>query len=425
MFKQLDVQAPKNRHSSPGSLHTRQSQLEGSSAPIGDTVLTDTQDEDPPVPDYKPFALRWPFLTTLLLFICSLIILVIVGLSRLPIQKSTSVTQILLGRQIPERELGVPSGVANTENGTHLPLAKSPSYEGSTDAVVINECQDWYLIRPEDNCTSIATAHNTTIEQLFAWNPSIGSQCASLKPYSWLCVDSPNSASLDRRQDWSTIDWSSALSTIEWTPVLSTVDWSTALTTVDWSSVFNSFSTESPIWHCSPVSTMYCCFGTDGIPGACVCGGRQGQFTCTCTCGPTGAWASLEYTISPREGYAAIVTTTSTRTESMTRSAATKTEVINTPSPLSNHAGTTAHLTTPYITAFKPAKSPDCSTSEYGDMVSNKAGPRAERDRVEPKPCRPTIRIQCIIADHQYTAAPNISDKPRNSPPCQRRQLLR
>lgn len=385
MFEQLDVQAPKQRHSSPGSLHTLQGQLEGPSTPIGDTVLTDTQDEDPPAPDYKPFALRWPFLTTLLLFICSLIILVIVGLSRLPIQKSTSFTQILLGRQIPERELGVPSGFANTEYGTHLPLAKSPSYEGSTDAVVINECQDWYFIRPEDNCTSIAIAHNTSVEQLYAWNPSVGSQCASLKPHSWLCVDSPSfAASLAPRQDWSTIDWSSALSTVQWTPVLSTVDWSTALATVDWSSVFNSFSTESPIWHCSPVSTMYCCFGTDGIPGACVCGGRQGQFTCTCTCGPTGAWASLEYTISPREGYAAIVTTASTKTDSMARSAATKTEAVNTPSPLSNHAETTAHLTTPYITALKPAKSPDCPTSECGDLLSNKAGLRAEQDRIEP-----------------------------------------
>lgn len=266
---------------------------------------------------------------------------------------------------------------------THLPLAKSPSYEGSTDAVVINECQDWHFIRPEDNCTSIATAHNTTIEQLYAWNPSIGSQCTSLKPHSWLCVDSPSSAaSLAPRQDWSTIDWSSALSTIQWTPVLTTMDWSTALTTVDWSSVFNSSSTESPIWHCSPVSTMCCCFGTDGIPGTCVC---NGQFTCSCTCGPpSGVFVSLDYTGSRREEYAAMVTTASTRTESMTRSAATKTEVVNIPSPLSNHAGTTAHLTTPYTTAFKPAKLPDCSTSECGDLVSNKAGQRAEQDRAEP-----------------------------------------
>lgn len=387
MFEQLDVQVPKHRHSSPGGLHTLQSQLEGSSTPIGDTVLTDTQDGDPPVPDYKPFALRWPFLTTILLFICSLITLVIIGLQRLPIQKSTSFTQILLGRQIPEREPGLSCGVAVTEYGTQLSQAKLPSYEGSTDAVVIDKCQDWYFVRPEDSCTSIATAHNTTIEQLYSWNPSIGSQCSSLKQYSWLCVDGPSSvASLAPRQDWSAIDWSSALSTVQWTPVLSTVDWSTALTTVDWSSVFNSFSTESPIWHCSPVSTMYCCFGTDGIPGACVCGGRQGQFTCTCTCGPTGAWASLEYTISPREGYAAIVTTAFTRTNSMTRSTATKTDAVNMPSPLSNHAERTAQLTTPSITAFKPAKSPDCSTSECGDLASNKAGLRAEQDRVEPNP---------------------------------------
>lgn len=211
-------------------------------------------------------------MTTILLFICSLIILLIVGLQRLPIQKSTSFTQVLLGRQVSERGPGVPSGVAVTEYGTHLPQAKSPSYESSTDAFVIDNCQDWYFISPGDNCTSIATAHNTTIEQLYAWNPSIGSQCASLKPHSWICVGSRSSAaSLAPRQDWSTIDW---------TAVLSTVDWATALTTVDWSSVFSSFSTQSPIWHCSPVSTMYCCFGTNGIPGACVCGGLNGQFTC-------------------------------------------------------------------------------------------------------------------------------------------------
>lgn len=340
-------------------------------------MLTDTQDGDPPIPDYKPFALRWPFLTTILLFICSLIILVIVGLQRLPIQKSTSFAQILLARQISKREPGVPSGSAVTEYDTHLPQAKSPSYQGSTDATVINQCEDWYFIRPEDSCTSIAIAHNTTTEQLYAWNPSIGSQCASLKPHSWLCVGSPSSAvSLAPRQDWSTIDWSA---------VLSTVDWSIELTTVDWSSVFNSFSTQSPIWHCSPVNTMYCCFGTDGIPGACVCGGRDGLFTCTCTCGPTGnVWATLEYTAHPKEGYAAIVTTASTRTDSMTRSTATKTEAINMPSPLSNHAGTTARLTTPFTTAFNPAKSPDVSTSKFGDVVSNKAGRRVKQGRAEP-----------------------------------------
>lgn len=377
MSEQLDVQVPKHRRFSSGSLHTPQSQLNGSNTPMGDTVLTDIQDGDPPVPDYKPFALRWPFVATILLFICSLIILVIIGLQRLPIQESTSFAQVLLGRQISEREPGVPSGVTVTEYGPHLPQAKSPSYEGSTDAIVINECKDWYFVRPEDSCTSIATAHNTTTEQLCAWNPSIGSQCASLEPHSWLCVDSPSSAaSIAPRQDWSTIDWSS---------VLNTVQWPSELTTVDWNSVFSSFSAQSPIWHCSPVSTMYCCFGTDGIPGACLCGGLNGQFTCTCTCGPTGRdWVSLDWTAPLAERHAAIVTTASTRTDSMTRSKATKTEAVNMPSPLSNHAGTTAHLTTPYITAFKPAKSPDVSTPS-GDMVSNKAGRRAKQGRAEPR----------------------------------------
>lgn len=375
MSEQLDMQVPDHRHSSSGSLHTLQNQLDGSNIPIGDTILTNTRDGDPPVPDYKPFALRWPSLTTIFLFICSLIILVIVGLQRLPIQKSTSFAQVLLGRQVSEREPGVPSGIAILEYGPHPPQAKSPSYEGSTDAIVINECQDWYFVRPGDSCTSIATAHNTTTEQLYARNPSIGSQCASLKPHSWLCVDSPSAAaSLAPRQDWSTLNWSS---------LLATVDWPIELTTVQWSSVFNGFSTQSPIWHCSPVDTMYCCFGTDGIPGACVCGGRNDLFTCTCTCGPTGAaWASLVWTAKPREGYAAIVTTAFTRTDSTTRSTATKTGAVNMPSPLSNHAGTTAHLTTPYITALKPAKSPDVSTSS-GHLVSNKAGWRAKQSKAE------------------------------------------
>lgn len=403
MSEQLDVQVPKHRHSSSGSLHTLQTQLNGPSTPIGDTILTDTQDGDPPVPDYKPFALRWPFLTTILLFICSLIILVIVGLQRLPIQKSTSFAQVLLGRQVSERGPGVPSRAAVTEYDAHLPQARSPSYEGSTDAVVINKCQDWYFVRPEDSCTSIATAHNTTTEQLYAWNPSIGSQCSSLKPLSWLCVDSPTSAaSLAPRQDW--------------TSVLATVDWSKELATVDWPSVFSSFSSQSPIWQCSPVDTMYCCFGTDGISGVCACGVPHGQVTCTCTCGPTAGWPGLEYPVTTRVGYEAIVTTASTTADSMTRSTATKTEAVNMPSPLSDHAGAAVHLTTSPITAFKPAKSPDVSPCS-GDLISNNVGQRANRGRAEPNsvsqesgsnvssqttnmPPRPTVQTIPVTVHH-------------------------
>jgi LysM repeat protein len=63
--------------------------------------------------------------------------------------------------------------------------------DGSTD-----DCFQWYVIQPNDNCALIESSFGITFTQLQLWNPDLNSTCGNLLLGEAYCVNSPQSTSL-------------------------------------------------------------------------------------------------------------------------------------------------------------------------------------------------------------------------------------
>ncbi|KAL2812859.1 hypothetical protein BJX63DRAFT_432363 [Aspergillus granulosus] len=50
------------------------------------------------------------------------------------------------------------------------------------------DCTEYYVVQSGDGCWAISDAHGIDVETLYAWNPSIGSDCGSIWPDYALCV---------------------------------------------------------------------------------------------------------------------------------------------------------------------------------------------------------------------------------------------
>lgn len=57
-----------------------------------------------------------------------------------------------------------------------------------TQAGMVSDCGDFYLVVSGDGCYDIAANAGISLDDFYAWNPAVGSDCASLWPDYYVCV---------------------------------------------------------------------------------------------------------------------------------------------------------------------------------------------------------------------------------------------
>ncbi|KAK8092914.1 hypothetical protein PG999_014501 [Apiospora kogelbergensis] len=62
-----------------------------------------------------------------------------------------------------------------------------------TQAGMPADCNNFYQVAGGDTCGNIASTHGVSLEQFYAWNPAVGSTCASLWAGYWVCIGTGSS----------------------------------------------------------------------------------------------------------------------------------------------------------------------------------------------------------------------------------------
>ncbi|KAK3941414.1 hypothetical protein QBC46DRAFT_458301 [Diplogelasinospora grovesii] len=57
-----------------------------------------------------------------------------------------------------------------------------------TQTGMVSNCDDFYDVVSGDGCYNIAAANNITLDDFYAWNPAVGTNCTSLWPDYYVCV---------------------------------------------------------------------------------------------------------------------------------------------------------------------------------------------------------------------------------------------
>ncbi|KAI5457371.1 hypothetical protein BGZ63DRAFT_342493, partial [Mariannaea sp. PMI_226] len=67
---------------------------------------------------------------------------------------------------------------------TSVPVTTpSPVRDGMT-----KDCTKFYLMQSGDLCWSMAQNAGITLDQFYAWNPAVGSDCGNLWPDYYYCI---------------------------------------------------------------------------------------------------------------------------------------------------------------------------------------------------------------------------------------------
>ena len=53
---------------------------------------------------------------------------------------------------------------------------------------MVSNCDAFYLVQAGDSCAAIASQFSITLTQFYAWNPAVGSSCATLDAADYVCV---------------------------------------------------------------------------------------------------------------------------------------------------------------------------------------------------------------------------------------------
>jgi hypothetical protein len=53
---------------------------------------------------------------------------------------------------------------------------------------MIGNCSKFHLVAESDTCSSIATAAGIALSDFYAWNPAVGSSCATMLAKNNVCV---------------------------------------------------------------------------------------------------------------------------------------------------------------------------------------------------------------------------------------------
>ncbi|KAJ5541919.1 hypothetical protein N7535_004338 [Penicillium sp. DV-2018c] len=57
-----------------------------------------------------------------------------------------------------------------------------------TQTGMVSTCNDFYLVVSGDSCFDIAAANGIALDDLYSWNPAVGTDCAGLWPDYYICV---------------------------------------------------------------------------------------------------------------------------------------------------------------------------------------------------------------------------------------------
>jgi LysM repeat protein len=73
---------------------------------------------------------------------------------------------------VPPTSTSTATTPTSTGNGITTP---TPTQDG-----MVANCNKFYLVRSGDTCSSVASSNGITLDQFYAWNPAVGTTCASL-----------------------------------------------------------------------------------------------------------------------------------------------------------------------------------------------------------------------------------------------------
>ena len=75
-----------------------------------------------------------------------------------------------------------------TRSGDIPSLLMTASSSRPTQAGVSNKCADWWLVGPRETCKSVRRKAGISHDDLIAWNPAIGADCAGMEEDKYICV---------------------------------------------------------------------------------------------------------------------------------------------------------------------------------------------------------------------------------------------
>ncbi|EAW24579.1 uncharacterized protein NFIA_041570 [Aspergillus fischeri NRRL 181] len=93
---------------------------------------------------------------------------------------------------------GMSDSNTTTSISTTVPTSSSATSTGPpgpTQTGVVANCQQWYVARTGDTCYDIAATYGITLDQFYAWNPAVGSDCSGLRASYAYCVMTPATSS--------------------------------------------------------------------------------------------------------------------------------------------------------------------------------------------------------------------------------------
>ncbi|RAK97321.1 uncharacterized protein BO80DRAFT_482371 [Aspergillus ibericus CBS 121593] len=67
---------------------------------------------------------------------------------------------------------------STTPTGSYLPQQTG----------IASNCDEYYYVQYGDTCSAIATNHDISLSDFYAWNPAVGTTCSSLDADYWVCV---------------------------------------------------------------------------------------------------------------------------------------------------------------------------------------------------------------------------------------------
>ncbi|RWA06976.1 hypothetical protein EKO27_g8135 [Xylaria grammica] len=97
--------------------------------------------------------------------------------------------------------VGIPG--SSTSVSTRMTSASATSTTTSGNGIstptpiqsdIVSDCDSFYLVVADDGCYDVAKSNGITTAQFYAWNPSVGSDCAGLWPDYYVCVGTAGSS---------------------------------------------------------------------------------------------------------------------------------------------------------------------------------------------------------------------------------------
>lgn len=82
-----------------------------------------------------------------------------------------------------------------TPSLTSTPTSSALSTPSPIQTGMVSDCDEFYLVVSGDDCATIASGYDISLTDFYAWNPAVGSTCASLWVDDYVCVGVEASAS--------------------------------------------------------------------------------------------------------------------------------------------------------------------------------------------------------------------------------------